>query len=57
LKALPPDNRLSASDRVWPYMAFQKELDGKLLSATDFLTVVRQLAAEEIDLNNEPPGY
>ena len=48
LKALPSDDVLGASDRVYPFVAFEVELKSKLLSAPDFLTIVRQLAAKAI---------
>ena len=48
LKALPSDDVLGASDRVYPFVAFEEELKSKLLSAPDFLTIVRQLAAKAI---------
>jgi hypothetical protein len=57
LKSLPVNDNLSATDRVWSYAAFEDELNAKLLSANDFLKVVRKLAVEEIGFKNEPPSY
>ena len=48
LKALPSDDVLGASDRVYPFVAFDERLNSQLLSAPAFLTIVRELAAEAI---------
>jgi hypothetical protein len=48
LKALPSDDVLGASDRVYPFVAFDERLKSQLLSAPAFLTIVRQLAAKAI---------
>lgn len=48
LKALPSDDVLGASDRVYPFVAFEEQLKSQLLSAPAFLTIVRQLAAKAI---------
>ena len=48
LKALPSDDILGASDRVYPFVAFDERLNSQLLSAPDFLAIVRELAAEAI---------
>ena len=48
LKALPSDDVLGAGDRVYPFVAFDERLNSKLLSAPDFLAIVRELAAEAI---------
>jgi hypothetical protein len=48
LKASPSDDVLGASDRVYPFVAFDERLKSQLLSAPAFLTIVRQLAAKAI---------
>lgn len=55
LKAFPVDNVLGASDRVYPFVAFQEELKSKLLSAPAFLDIVRKLAAEPVVYNAPRP--
>ena len=54
LKALPSDDVLGAGDRVYPFVAFDERLNSKLLSAPDFLTIVRELAAKAI-IQEAPP--
>jgi hypothetical protein len=54
LKALPSDDVLGAGDRVYPFVAFEEQLNSKLLSAPDFLTIVRELAAKAI-VQEAPP--
>lgn len=48
LKALPADDVLGASDRVYSFVAFEEKLKSKLLPAPAFLTIVRKLAAKAI---------
>jgi len=54
LKAAPFDGRLYEKDRLYAFLAFQKELKNKLVSARDFLEIVRKLAAKRILVDNAP---
>ena len=54
LKAAPFDGRLDQKDRLYAFLAFQKELKNQLVPAREFLRIARELAAKRILIDNAP---
>ena len=54
LKSTAHGKNLGGDDRVFAILAFQAELKNQLLTATDFLKIVRKLAAASLLIDTSP---